>query len=157
MTRLTVWIALITMVIGYLVYGFVTIDRRGDADQIGSLINDEAAAIQQRDLSTAMAGISKDYKGDDGMNYDRLRLLTAQALRQETSYTASVDSPRIDVRGENATVVVHAVVKSESGGAMYDRQLTVTLRKERGIHAAVIPVSVWRIVSVKNLGLSLET
>ena len=156
MMRTAAWITLSVFAAAYLIYAIATIDRRGDEVQIRSLIQDAAAAIQKHDLGGTISCVSVHYKDSTGLNYDRLRNLTATTLRIENDYTTSAEILRLDITGKDAVADVHAVVRSVGGRALYDRELTLILQKESSRHAGIIPVEVWRVISVSNLGLNFE-
>ena len=157
MFRTVLWVTFGLIVAIYGIYAFATLDRRADEVRIRSLIADTVAAIQKRDLGGTIACLSRDYKDDSGLNYDRLRVLTAQSLRVESQYTASarIDSLRID--GDRAAVGLRAAVKAVGGDYLYQRNLTLHLRKEPSRHMGIIPIKVWRVVKVDHLGLNVET
>ncbi|MCE5200204.1 MAG: hypothetical protein ABFD54_11965 [Armatimonadota bacterium] len=155
--RTAIWILALALVGGYLIYGLATVDRRDDESQIKSMITDTVTAIQKRDLGGTIQCVSKDYKDSSGTNYDRLRVLVAQAFRMDTEYTASVKEGKLTIKGDRATVTLNASVKdAKSGMPIYARNLTLNLRKEDGHHAMVIPTKMWRVTSVDNLGLEAQ-
>jgi hypothetical protein len=153
--RTAMWLALVAFVGGYLIYAAATLDRRGDEAQIRSLVGDTAAAVEKRDLDGAIRCVSADYKDDEGLTHDKLRMLVAQTLRTDSSFTVDAAISKLTVQGSAATITVRALVKSSSGGVIYDRDLILSLSKERGRHAWVWPEDVWRVTNVN--GLHLET
>ncbi len=46
-----------------------------------------------------------------------------------------------------ATVLVHASVVPHGEGSLYDRHITLVLKKEPARHMLVAPVKVWRVVN----------
>ncbi|MHB9037877.1 MAG: hypothetical protein ACYC64_14560 [Armatimonadota bacterium] len=155
--RIFMWIVLFVAAVTYAVIAFATVDRRDDDAQITSMIRSTVSSIQKRDLSGTISCVSKDYKDSSGMNYDRLRLLTAQALRVENNYTADAQTKRIDVKGDTALVDLHFAVRAVNGGRpMYERDLMLHLNKEDGRHAWIIPIKIWRVTEVDGLALKME-
>ena len=151
--RAAIWVILAVAVLSYGIYAFATVDRRSDEAQLTSLVNDAAAAVQKQDLNGTFSCVSKAYKDDSGLNYDRLRLLTAQALRSEENYTANADIKHLQVEGDTATIELHARVKgSAPSRTIYERDMTLYLTKESARHAFVIPVQTWRVTRVEKLG-----
>lgn len=152
--RLAYWIALAALVAAYMVYAAVTVDRRSDEVRIRALIQDAAAAVEKRDLSRAMGAVSRDYRDESGLNYDRLRALAAQALREDAGYRVAASISSVSIEGESASVQMHATVRSAASEfPIYDSDLTLLLRKEPTLHARMLPTRVWRVVSIGNLGL----
>lgn len=153
--RTVIWIILPAIVVAYFIYAFATVNRAGDEAQLRALFADATVAIQQRDLGGAISHVSQNYKDDSGTNYDRLRMLTAQALRIETKYNAESTINRLTITGDQATASVHFVVNPQAGGStLYTRDLTIYLAKEKAWHALVIPAKVWRVTRIESLGLS---
>ncbi len=153
MTRTTWYLAIVALMAVYSGYAFLTVDRRGDEEQLRSLVESAATAVQDRSIGGAIGCVSRSYKDDNGLNYDRLRLLAAQAMRMEERYTARAEIRNLSIDGAKATVDIHASVIPAGGGKLYDRDVTLILRKEPARHMLVAPVKVWRVVSTKNLGL----
>ena len=148
-------LALIAATFG--IYALVTIDRRSDDAQIRSLVQSTTTAIEKRNFSGAVACISQDYKDQYGLNYDRLRMLIAQILRDERSYTAKAKITRLEVDGDSAKLNVDLSVNGEGNSNIaYSRNIYVILKKEDAKHLLFIPVKTWRVVSADNLGLELE-
>ncbi len=153
--RTTLWIALAVFVLIYAVYAIATVDRRSDEAQILSLVEDSAAAVQEHNLGGAVAGVSKNYEDDAGLNYDRLRLLAAQALRENLKYSVDARPGKLKIEGNKAVLNVKAKLTQHGGGILYDRNITLHLEKENGRHALLIPVKVWRVVKTENLGANM--
>ena len=151
--RTAIWISFLAIGLAYAIFAYATLDRRSDEVVLNEMVLSAAEAAQNRDVGGVMDVVSSSYKDQDGLNYDRLRMITAQAVRAEYDYvvTASVSSTRVD--GEKAVLGVHAVVRTKPGGMLYDRELTVHFAKESARHALLIPVKVWRVVEVDNFGL----
>ena len=154
MTRVVLSAVLILVGVTWILWGVLTVDRRGDEARIRSLIEDTVTAIQKRDLGGVMRCVSGDYRDDDGNSYDKLRMLVAQALRAETEYKASAEIRRIAIGKDRAVVELQAAVTSGEGIRMdYKRDLTLLWRKESARHLLIIPVSVWRVVKAENLAI----
>ncbi|MCE5315211.1 MAG: hypothetical protein ABFD49_00450 [Armatimonadota bacterium] len=154
--RMYIWLALLIAAVTYVIVGLATLDRSSNDAQIRSMIGRTVSSIQKRDLGGTILCVSKSYKDSSGTNYDRLRLLAAQALRVEREYTARAQIKRIDVHANTATVYLHVSVTAVDGGPIYSRNLTLRLAKEDGRHALLIPVKVWRVVSVDGLAIDMQ-
>lgn len=151
--RAAIWLLVAIAALSYGIYAFATVDRRSDEAQLTALVNDAAAAVQKQDLNGTISCVSKDYKDDSGLNYDRLRLLTAQALRSEENYTANTDIKNLQIDGDTATIKLRAKVRgSDPSRIVYERDLTVYLTKENARHALIIPVKTWRVTRIEKLG-----
>jgi hypothetical protein len=155
--RLVVWIAFAAAAVACLIGAFATVDRSDDETKIRTMIRETVSSIQKRNLGGAISCVSKDYKDQSGMNYDRLRLLTAQALRVEKDYTACAQSKQVNIQADEATVEMRfAVTEIKDGGSMYKRDLTLHLTKENARHAWIIPVKVWRVTAVDGLNFEAQ-
>lgn len=155
--RKVIWVTLAVLVVGFGVFAFATLDRRTDEEQVNSLFDQAADAIAKRDTGGALSLVSADYKDPSGLNCDRLRLLTAQALQSEQKFTVDYKLSNVNVSGDTATAGVDLTVRGvDPSKTIYKRLLTVTLRKEDSRHALIIPTKVWRVTSIENLGLAPE-
>lgn len=152
MIRTAFWVTCLVFAAIYIIYAVATVDRRDDESQIRSMIENATVAVQKRDLSRTIGCVSEKYN-DGAMNYDRLRLVVAQALRTEANYTARSEIRSLDIDGEKATVEVFASVKPSGGGTLYERTITLSLTREPARHAFIVPTKAWRITSSSNLGL----
>jgi len=153
MTRTILVIALLAILAAWGIYAVATVDRRGDEAQIRSMIADTAAAVERRDLGGTIACLSGDYKDADGMNYDRLRVVVAQALQSDSKFTTSVEVTALQITGKDASATVRAIVNGANGEQIYNRNLILTLRKEPARHKVLVPVEVWRVTNVRGLAL----
>lgn len=154
--RIYIWMAVVVAAISYTAIAYLTVDRASDEIQIRSMISNTVAAIEKRDLGGTIACVSKNYKDSD-LNYDRLRVLVAQALRVENDYNAKAEVKSIKIDGDKAKVdLVFNVNALKGGTSMYSRNLTLHLAKENGRHALVVPVKAWRVTSVDGLALQVE-
>lgn len=152
--RTAIWVTSLAVGLAYAIFAYATLDRRGDEVVLNEMIVSAAAAVENRDVGGVMDIVSSSYKDQDGMNYDRLRMITAQAVRSEQDYSVVVSVKSMRVDGENAIVDMHASVTTKpSSATLYDRDLTVHFAKESARHALLIPVQVWRVVKVENFGL----
>ncbi|MCX8053116.1 MAG: hypothetical protein N3B12_04860 [Armatimonadetes bacterium] len=156
MFRTILWLTFLLIVAVYGGYALVTVDRRPDEVRIRSMIANTVTAVQNRDLGGTIACISRSYRDDQGLNFDRLRVLIAQAFRAETSYTASARVNYLKVKGDSAEVGLRAEVQELGEGLIYSRNLTLHLRSEHMRHMGIVPTKVWRVVRVDNLGLYPE-
>ena len=152
--RTVLWIGIPIIVVAYAACALLTVDRRSDEVVITSLINDAAAAAGDCDVGGVIYCVSKNYKDESGNNYYKLRQLAAQVMRSDVDYTVHTDIGRLRINGDRATVELYAkVAEANGGGVLYERHLTLLLRKEGGRHALIVPVKVWRVTNVENLGL----
>jgi len=155
--RMIIWVSVVAFAASYGIFAYTTLDRRSDEAQVTSLFSQAADAIQRRDLSGAIGCVSANYKDPSGLNYDRLRVLTAQALRMEQKFNVDYKLDNVRISGDTASAGVDLTIKgADPNTIVYKRMLTVTLTKESGRHALVIPVKVWRVTSIDNLGLAPE-
>lgn len=156
MTRIKWYLILAGIVAIYCIYAIATVDRTNDRQQIRALIQNAVDAVQKRNIGGAMSCVSKAYRDENDLNYDRLRLLAARAFRADFQYKVRVDLQSLQIEGENATVKLHALVEDSGGTELYNRNVTLILRKEPTHHMLFVPVKVWRVISTQNLGLSYE-
>lgn len=150
--RTYAWAGLVGLVLGYGIYGLATVDRRTDEQRILALIESTARAVENHDLSGTISAVSRQYKDESGFNYDRLRVLAAQAMRSEVSYRVRVEPGPVGVVADTATVSVRATVTREDGGVIYDRTIDLELTRENAWRAVLIPTRTWRVTSSRNLG-----
>ncbi len=149
--RTAMLIVALAIVVIYVATAMLTVDRQSDQAQIDTLIAQGVTATQNRNLSDLVSCVSRDYKDDSGLNYDRLRVVLAQAFKSETNYTVTTSKQTTDMDGDKATVTLHVILKNP-GGVFYDRDLTILLAKEDARHMLIVPTKAWRVVGSKNLG-----
>ena len=155
--RTIIWVSVVAFAASYGIFAYTTLDRRSDEARVTSLFSQAADAVQRRDLSEAIGCVSENYKDPSGLNYDRLRMLIAQALRMEQKFTVDYKLGDVRISGDTASASVDVTIKGVDPNAIiYKRALTVTLTQESGRHALIIPVKVWRVTSMDNLGLAPE-
>jgi hypothetical protein len=155
MVRTALWITAAVLIGVYVAIAFATVDHSSDQAQVDALIARGIAATQSRDVTTMVSCISPNYKGD-ALNYDQVRMVLAQALRNESDYTVSVSdqtSPEID--GDHATIELHVKLKHAGGATFYDRKMTLELAKEDDRHMLVAPVKTWKVIGSENTGLNV--
>ncbi len=138
----------------YLAVALFTVDRSTDLTQIEAVIARGETAAQQRDLSELVSCISKQYSDQTGLNYDRLRILIARAMRSEGPYSVNVSNQKIAIKDDRAIVNLRVALRKPEGGVFYDRELTLVFAKEPAWHMLVIKSNAWRVISSENLGLS---
>ena len=152
--RSILWIGAALVVMAYAAYAFLTVDRRSDEIVIRSLIEDAGTAAGERDVGGVVGCLSKNYKDEAGNNYHKIRQFLAQAMRTELDYVVDARISGLRIDGDRATVEVGVkVTRGNSAEILYERHLTVGLTRESGRHALIVPVKVWRVTSVDNLGL----
>ena len=153
--RTAIGLAILVIIVVYVAVAFATVDRGTDQAQIAAVVARGVAATQNRDLSSLISCISPDYKDEAGLNFDRLRVLLAQSMRNETSYTVTISNRITQISGEHASVNLHVTLKRPAGEVFYDRDLTILFAKEYTSHMLVAPVKAWRVIGSKNLGLDV--
>ena len=153
--RKAIWIIIAALIAGYLAAAFLTVDRSSDEQRIAKVISQGAAAAQNRDLSGLLTLVSKHYTDESGLNYDRMRILIAKAMREESEYYVVVSNETIKAAGDNATVNLRVELKRTDGDLFYERNLTLTLVKESATHMLIAPTTAWRVVASRNLGVGL--
>jgi hypothetical protein len=156
MMRIKLYLILAGFAAIYGIYAIATVDRTDDRQQIKVLIQNAVDSAQKRDIGNVMSCVSKAYKDENDINYDRLRLLAARAFRADFQYRIRANLKSLQIRGEKATVELHALVEDFNGTELYNRHITLILRKEPARHMLFVPVKVWRVISTRNLGLSYE-
>lgn len=154
--RTALWITAAVLVGVYVAIAFATVDHSSDQSQINALIARGVEATQTRDLTTMVSCISPNYK-DEALNYDQLRMVLAQALRNESPYRVSVSDQTCELNGDQATIKLHVKLKHESGATFYDREMTLKLAKEDDRHMFVAPCKTWRVIGSENLGLGISS
>jgi len=152
--RTALWIAAAVFVGIYVAFAFATVDRSPDQAQINALIARGVEATQSRDLTTMVSCISPNYK-DNALNYDQLRMVLAQALKNVEPYTVSISDQTCEINGNEATVKLHVRLRHTSGGTFFDRRMTLKLAKEDDRHMLIAPVKTWKVVGSENLGLGM--
>ncbi|MCX6346056.1 MAG: hypothetical protein NT018_13450 [Armatimonadetes bacterium] len=155
--RAIIWIMVAIIALGYVIFAYLTVDRRDDQAKIKALFSQAAAAIQKRDLDGAISCVSKNYKDPAGMKYDNLRAITAQALRTEQDYKVEYVQEKTIIADNAATASIKLnIIDNKGGGIIYKRDLTVYLAKEKGWHGLIIPTHYWRVTNIDGLGLNLQ-
>lgn len=109
--KTAIWLVILAIVGIYVAVAFITVDRGTDQARIDAVIARGVAATQSRDLSTLISCISPSYSDAAGLNYDRLRILLAQAMRNETAYSVSTSRQTTLINGNRATVNIHVTLK----------------------------------------------
>lgn len=154
--KTAIWLVILVIVGVYVAVAFATVDRGTDQAQIAAVIARGVAATQSRDISTLISCMSSNYKDEAGLNYERLRIVLAQAMRNETSYTITTSKQTTRIDDDRATVSLHVTLRHPAGDAFYDRDLTVVLAKESARHMLIAPEKAWKVIGSKNLGLGIE-
>lgn len=154
--RAVIWIAVVTVAAVYALLAYLTLDRRSDREQLDSLFAHTAQSVQKRDLGGTISAVSKDYRDADGLNHDRLRMLTAQALQTDQEFTVNYTIDKTEITGDRATVDVSLRIDGTDTTVLYNRDLKVVLTREPGMHGIIIPTRYWRVTSIEGLGLSYE-
>lgn len=153
--RTAIWIVLLTIVATYGIYAYATLDRTSDEAQIRNIIQNAAVSVEKRNLSGCVTCISQDYKDDSGLNYDRLRLFIAQALRRNDSgFSVKAPIRWVRIKGDKADINLRVSISlPKVDELLYERNLIIHVAREDGRHALFVPVKVWRIVGTENMAL----
>lgn len=152
--RTIVWITAAVFAAIYVAIAFATVDRSTDQARIDALIARGVTATQNRDLTTIVSCLSHEYR-DGSLNYDKLRMVLAQAMQSETEFAVHTSGVTTSINGNRAVVRLHVRLTRPEGAAFYDRDLTLRLAKEDDRHMLVAPTKTWRVISCENLGLGL--
>lgn len=152
--RTGIWIVIAAILAGYVIHGYATLDRSDDRTQITSLIANAAKAAQSHNLGGAISCISINYKDESGMNYDRLRALAAQAMKNEPKLNVNAEVQGLQIKDDTSTLNLHLLIKRSGGESIFARNMTLVLKKENARHALVIPTKVWKITKAEGLGLN---
>lgn len=129
--RTYVWAVVAGLALAYAIYGIATVDRRTDEQQILSLIDNTARAVENHNFSGAIEAVSKHYKDDSGLTYDRLRVLAAQAMREEITYKVSAKPGPVGILGDSASVQVRVTVTRPNGAFCLRGLWTWIFRKKK--------------------------
>jgi len=151
--RKAILIAITIIALGYLCVAFFTLDGRSDDAKVRDFIASGIKAVQDRNVTAVISCISPDYNDDAGVNYDRLRILIAQAIKDEPGYLITTSKPSIKIRSNEATVMLHVTLKHPAGVEFYDRDITLELAQQNAYHMLIIPTKQWQVVGTTNLGL----
>lgn len=152
--RTALWITAAVFIGVYVAIAFATVDHSSDKAQVDALIARGIAATQSRDLTTMVSCVSPNYK-DDALKYDQLRMVLAQALRNESAYTVHTSNQTSEINGDQATVKLQVTLKHTGGATFYTRYMTLKLAKEDDRHMLVAPVKTWRVIGSENTGLNV--
>lgn len=156
--RIILTITTLAILTAYAIYGFATVERRSDEAQIQGLFVNAADAVQKRNLNGALSCLSKDYKDDQGRNYDAIRLLAVNIMKNgEVNYTVDAKPGKVVVSGDEATLQARVKAKGTKSEFEYEREMTLHLTRENGRHAWFLPAKVWRVTNIENLGINLDS
>lgn len=154
-TKIIVLVLIVIAVFG--IFAFAAFGHRSDAGQIRSIVQNTAASVERHDVKGVLSYVSKDYRDEYGLKYDNLKMLVAQVLRDEKTFTAKAQVTNIKTYGDAAKINVQVTVNDSDGRAVYNRNIYVSLKKEDGRGLLFIPRKEWKIVSADNLGLENES
>ncbi|MEN6370972.1 MAG: hypothetical protein ABFD64_03080 [Armatimonadota bacterium] len=150
--------ALFSIVVIALAVGYIVVNRNtaSDQDQIVTLIERGRQSVEAKSLDSAMACVSRSYKDNGEMNYDRIKLLITEAFRSDSHYEATVDNPVIDMQGTGkarakAHVTVFAV-RSDDKQEVFSGNIIFSLTKERTRKYLIFPTHEWKVSGVEGLG-----
>lgn len=149
-------LALVILVVGLLVTGYVIAnkDQGSDQDQILAVIERGRQAIESKSPSDAVSCISKSYK-DENMKYDQLRVLISHALTAKPSFEVSVDSPTVAVSGNAGTAntkVGITAIDGDSRENAFSGKVILHLQKEKTRKFIIYSVNEWKITSIDGIG-----
>lgn len=156
--RTIIWVTSAVLAAAYVIFAYATVDRRDDQTRVNDLFVRASSALEKRDLGGTICYVSENYKDPSGTNYDQLRAILAQALRTEQNYAIEYTIKETRIVSDSASASLRVTVRSKNNNTiLYRRDLNLTLTKESGRHALIIPATFWRVTSVDNLGLNIET
>lgn len=145
-------IAVIALAIGYFAANRST---GSDQDQIIALIEQGRQSVETKSIDSAMSCVSKSYEDEAGMNYDRIKLLISEALRSESRYEVTIDTPIIEVEGaDKARAKAHVTVfsvNSESKQEIFSSDVAFLLTRERTRKYLIFPTREWKVSGVGGL------
>lgn len=152
------WALPVAAILAFAIYAFATVDRSSDQTKIIGIIEKGAEAAENRSAGDMMRFVAEDYKDENGLRKDQLRVLMIQALRAEEDFDLDLKIEDIKIDGDKATAIIGAkVVGGEADVTLYDRKVTLELEKRSSMHMLIIPDSRWSVVSSYNLGLSPQS
>ena len=152
--KMILTITTLTILVVYGIYGFATVERRSDQEQIHSLFTNAVDAVQKRDFNGAISCLSKEYKDSSGRNYDQIRLTAANIIRNhDINYTVNAKSEKIMVTGDTATIRARVKAWGSKNEFEYEHEQTLHLTRENGRHAWFLPAKVWKVTGIDNLGI----
>jgi hypothetical protein len=146
------------MIAAILGYFFATHPKRAltDQEQIQAALAEGERAAEDHDIPALLGLVSKDYKDDAGLNREKLRLLLADAFRNQSETWVTLNDEKIDARDDEANVSVFVTLegRARDSGASWrnDYPLTLHFKKEPGISFLVFPTKRWRVVSAEGIG-----
>jgi len=143
-----------------LAVGYILANRSGEPeDEITALIEHGRQSIEVKSVKDALSCISKDYFDDNDIDYDRLKLIIAQAYRVESRYQATVEVPTITVNDDRAiakTHVVIAVVNEGERNEVFSGDVVIHLKKEQVRRFLIFPAKDWRIIKLEGTSKLFE-
>lgn len=128
-----------------------------DREQIRALLASGEAAIEGRNMSAAMACVSKGYEDESGLNRDALRLQVIEAFRNIDGYDLTVTTEEMRIDGKEAQariLVILAAVEDGERHEVFSGPITVRLREEPSRRYLVLPSKAWRVTGMTGLPLS---
>ncbi len=152
------WALPLAAILAFAIYAFATVDRSSDQAKIIEIIEKGAEAARNKSAGDMMRFVAEDYKDENGLRKDQLRVLMIQALRAEEDFDLHLKIDDIRISGDKATAIIDAkVVGNEADATLYNRRVTLELEKRSSMHMLIIPDSRWSVVSSYNLGLSPQS
>ena len=153
-----VGVILVVLIVGYLA---ANRDRGPDTDQISALIERGRQAIEHKALDTAMSCISKNYHDDNGLNYDQARMLTSNAFRANKKLYAAVDSPDIQISGEEALARTHVSIVTVNDKEIvppvaFSGDVVLHLKKERIRRYLIFPARDWKVIKIDGISAAVQ-
>lgn len=152
--RIVKWLLAPVLLGIYLAIALFTVDHGSDQAKIEAVIARGEAAAQERDLAELVSCVSRRYSDQTGLNYERLRILIANAMRSEGPYRVAVSEQKIKIEDDRAIVNLRVTISRPDGAAFYDHKLTLIFAKEPARHMLIIKTDAWRVISSENLALS---
>jgi hypothetical protein len=148
-------VVIVILAIAAAAYAAFTQDRRPDVQQIQDLLKRGETSVEQRSLSGAMSCISDSYSDKQGLKYDQIRLLAANAFHDARKIEVDVSNPTISVQGQQASAGMSVSVRTGEGADRQSRAfnaVTISLAREPVRHLLVFPAKEWKVVEIEGLG-----
>lgn len=139
------------LVVGYMA---ANRDQGSDEEQILAVIERGRQAIERKSLDSAISCISNDFSGDGLLNRDRLRMLAAEAFRENRSYQVEVDTPRVEIGRDRARAGTHVLVTAtgETGTErVFSGDVVLHMAKERVRRYLIFPAREWKVTGMEGI------
>ncbi|MDO8684075.1 MAG: hypothetical protein Q7N50_11405 [Armatimonadota bacterium] len=156
-TRIILLVLMVAVAAGIIYQVSLNRQRLPDDRQIAELLQWGIGGVEKNDPRQAVSIVSKNYKDDAGMTYTFLRIRTYDALRSDVQPDVTILKPSIRINGDNATLDAQfSVIDRKNDEAIFTRDLTLHLRREKLRRYLIFSTHEWRIVSIEGVGEIIE-